>query len=98
MQTKCSADPHIRPRPFNIRSSLHILHLHDLHTEEEKNCKVHMCSYLRSKHIKYLNKLIERLYRPILDCDGTVNIVRHCERDMGSRKRNTVSVTRVRAE
>ena len=74
VQTKCCVDLHICPRPFNIRSSLHTLHLHDSQTEEDKlySTYVHMCSYLRSKHINYLNKLIEQLYRPILDCDGTV--------------------------
>lgn len=100
VQTKCCVDLHICPRPFNIRSSLHTLHLHDSQTEEDKlySTYVHMCSYLRSKHINYLNKLIEQLYRPILDCDGTVNIVRHRESNNGSRKRSTVSATRVRVK
>lgn len=81
---------------LTIPGAVYTSSIYMIHILRKIKCIVHMCSYLRRKHIKYLNKLIKRLYRPTLDCDGTVNIV--SERDKRCRKRNMVSVTRLRVK
>lgn len=58
MKTKSSADPHICPCP-SMPGAVYTSSICMIHIQRKKKCIVNMCSYLRSKHIKYLNKLIK---------------------------------------